>query len=436
MEGIFYMSKSKIKYYLIYVLCAVMPFHSMVIDKVIGAHTTGIVNLWRDLIVVTLVLLKKNIYLGRLQKISCLFIVWILLNAILSVAEGESTVYLIFNMARIYIVPVLLFIAASSLTLAKEQLAKIIKLMWQQGIILTIFGIFQMFVLGSTFLTNLGYGSNGQLNYTYYISGFYGFQRMVSTFSSANDCGLYLACLFVVSVLGRQYINSRHNGTYIIGTAIIYVGIILTFSRTALISATVTVILYYIRTKNHKVNLKRVLLYTSLMALVFIIAFSADKMYLNGRVMKMVQSSFTSTVRKTDASFVKHLEDLYLPIFNLIEHPFGYSFGTNGPVALSVLGRNNTHLVESSIWLIGYESGIVGVVLYYTPIVCFAVKMFFEKKKKLNGNISAAISLCVLLAFMTLPYCASFEMPFLMFLFMGLSFGYKNRLSRNEDMIL
>lgn len=430
------MSKSKIKYDLIYVLCAVMPLHSMLVDKIIGAHTTGVVNLWRDLIIILLLLLTNKIYLGELQKVSCLFIAWILIKAMLAVAENESTIYLIFNMARIYIMPVLLFIVASSLSLTKEQLASLVKLMWLQGIALTIFGIFQMFVLGSTFLTNLGYGSDGELNYTYYISGFYGFQRMVSTFSSPNDCGLYLACLFVVSALGRRYIKNKHSGTYIVGMAVIYVGIVLTFSRTALISATITVILYYIRTNNHKLYLKRILLYTSLMALVFIVAYSADKVYLDGRIARMIHSSFTSTVGKTDASFMKHLEDLYLPFFNLIEHPFGYSFGTNGPVALSVLGRSNTHLVESSIWLIGYESGLIGIILYYTPIIYFALKMFFEKKKELNGDISAAVALCVSFAFLTLPYCSSFEMPFLMFLFMGLSFGYKKRLIRkNEGML-
>lgn len=429
------MSKLKIKYNLIYVLCAIMPLHSMVVDKIIGAHTTGMVNLWRDLIIVVLVVFSRKLYLGNLQKFYCLFIGWILLKAIFAIAKDESTLYLIGNMARIYIMPVLLFLVTSSLTLTKEQYRKILQLMWLQGVLLTIFGMFQMFILGSTFLTNLGYGSNGQLNYTYYISGFFGFQRMVSTFSSANDCGLYLAGLFVVAVVGREYIESKYKRTYIIGLAVIYGGIILTFSRTSLIAATGTVVLYWVRTKEGKIDVNRVVLYTSLVVMMFIVAFTADKVYLDGRITRMIQSSFTSTVGKTDASFLKHLEDLYLPILNLIDHPFGYTFGTNGPVALSILERDKTHLVESSIWLIGYESGWIGVFLYFTPILYFAWKMIFEKKEALKGKVSAAIALCDLVAFMTLPYCASFEMPFLMFLFMGLDKGLGKHLSNSKEMI-
>lgn len=415
------MSKQIVKFRVIYLLCAIMPIHSMVIDKIIGAHTTGLVNLWRDLLIIGLAFFLQKIYLGKMQKFSCAFIGWILLKVLLSIAGNKAPVYLICNMARIYIMPVVLFIVTSSLTLSIKQYEKILQLMWLQGIFLTFFGMFQMFILGSSFLTNLGYGSNGQLNYTYYIAGFYGFQRMVSTFSSANDCGLYLAGLFVISFVGRKYIESKYKRTYIIGIAVIYGGIMLTFSRTSLIAATVTAFLYYIRTSNKKIKPSRVILYTSLIILMIIIAFLADKICIDGRIFRMIQSSFMSTVRKTDPSFIKHLEDQYLPIFNLLKCPFGYDFGTNGPVALSMLGRDKTHLVESSVWLIGYESGFIGVIFYFTPIFYFACKLLFGKTKKLKENIPAAIALCDLLAFMTLPYCASFEMPFLMFLFMGLN---------------
>lgn len=413
----------QIRFYVMFILCAIMPLHSMVIDKAIGNHTTGLINLWRDVLIFILLLIfvyKKN-RLRKFQKISIFCIFWILINAIISIPFSNTTIYLALNMSRIYIMPIILYLTVSSVSLSREQYSKLINLFWIQGVILTIFGIVQVFVLGSDFLINLGYGDNGSLNYTYYIGGFYGFQRMVSTFSSANDCGLYLSGLLTISIVSSEYIHEKLKKVYPIGLMIMFLGIVLTFSRTSIIAVTITAFVYFVRIAHKNVNLQSVKIYGTIFLALLIVGFGIDILFLNMRVSRMIASSFSSTVSKTDASFLKHLEDMYLPMFDVLKHPFGYWFGTNGPVALSYLGRSHTHLVESSYWLIGYELGFFGMILYFHPIFYFAYTYIFGKEKIVYENAACALAFCDCIAFLMLPYVASFEMPFLMFLFMGLN---------------
>lgn len=62
------MSKQIVKFRVIYLLCAIMPLHSMVIDKIIGAHTTGLVNLWRDLLIIGLAFFYKKYIWGKCKS--------------------------------------------------------------------------------------------------------------------------------------------------------------------------------------------------------------------------------------------------------------------------------------------------------------------------------------------------------------------------------
>lgn len=424
------MNKQKLQYRIIYILCAVMPLHSMVIDKVIGNHTAiGLINLWRDLLIVILMfsVLKASNKIKGIHLISFLGIIWIFFNVFIALLSKNTTTYLSLNMARIYIVPILLYLAVSNINLNGNQYSRLITLFWVQGVLLTLFGIFQVFVLGSSFLTDLGYGSNGALNYTYYIGGFYGYQRMVSTFSSANDCGLYLSGLFIISLIEGAHINEKYKKIYPVGLMIIYMGIILTFSRTSLIAVTLTGLVYYLKVGRQYINPRTIKKYCTIFLLFLVISIFIDAFCLNSRIVSMITSSITSTVTRSDLSFLKHLEDLYLPVFDLIKHPFGYGFGTNGPVALSVLGRENTHLVESSYWLIAYETGFIGLILYYSPIIYFAYLFIFGKKRIVEQNVAYAISFCNSLAYLMLPFVASFEMQFLLYLFMGLELAERKK---------
>ncbi|MBZ4291932.1 hypothetical protein LAJ53_15560, partial [Streptococcus pneumoniae] len=64
----------------------------------------------------------------------------------------------------------------------------------------------------------------------------------------------------------------------------------------------------------------------------------------------------------TDSSAVKHLEDLWLPLLKVIDYPLGLGFGNNGPIVLSLY--HSANLVESSIYLLAYDFGILGMFIY------------------------------------------------------------------------
>ena len=409
------------KYKLIFVLCLLMPLHSMLIDKIVGPRTTGLINLWRDFII-SVLFISGPIVISRKKKyISiCLCILWFVACALASSLSGRSMAYLVLNTARTYIMPMILFIALTGTYLSEDQYKNIARLMWLQGIALTFFGAFQVFVLGKQFLLGLGYGGGNQLSVSFYINGFYGFQRMVSTFSSPNDCGLYLSGLFIVSLISRSWIEQKYKKTYIFGMIIIFIGIILTFSRTSLLAVTITSLIYYFRSRKQRIKAKKILGYSVLVVVLFLLAVYMDNRFLGSRVVNMFSSSISSTIRKTDASFLKHIDDLILPAKNVIYHPLGYGMGLNGPVAVSALGESVAHAVESSIWLIGYDAGIIGVLLYYYPFVSLLRGVFSKRKSMIEQKIPAYLALCTTILFLTLPYCSSYESTFLMFLFAGL----------------
>ena len=252
---------------------------------------------------------------------------------------------------------------------------------------------------------------------------------MVGTFASPNNCALYLTQLFTVCWINKQRLKRWWKWSSVC-FVVMLIGIIATFSRSAWVSLLVVVVLHFII---HEPNKKRLFNWRSgaIGAGVLAVLWLLDLILLNSRMTNMIFSSIKGVVTLSDPSFRKHLEDFISPIKTIVQHPLGVGFGASGPIALSVLGRK-TPLVESSIWLVGYDMGIPGLIFYYSPYI-FAI-LGIVSKKNLCKRTAGYLALATVIIFSILPLHQNVESTFLTFMFIGLSFNPGLSLRENEDL--
>lgn len=94
-----------------------------------------------------------------------------------------------------------------------------------------------------------------------------------------------------------------------------------------------------------------------------------------------------------------------------------FHFGLNGPMAEEFI--TNPTKVESSFYLMKYELGSLGALLYFSPYFAIIIKTVFNRKHY-PYFVPAAVSIAILTSYIFLPNVQTFEVPFYCFLFMGL----------------
>ena len=420
-----------IKMILLWILIIGMPLHTMLVDKVIAemVFAGNLVNLWRDVII--LFFLACAVWLRWRETLLSKTGIWIL-----SIIGAMGLFWLFSpvpfmlktNILRIYVIPMLMVLVMRTFFVDEALYDKILRVLLLQGTAITLFGLLQVFVLGESFLTAIGYGTSEGLHHSFYIGGWRGSQRMVGTFASPNNCALYLTQLFTVCWINRHRLKGwwKWSGICFV---VMLIGIVATFSRSAWVSLFVVVVLHFIIHEPNKkclLNWRSVAVAAGVLAVLWLL----DLVLLKSRMTNMIFSSIKGVVTLSDPSFRKHLEDFVFPIKTILQHPLGVGFGASGPIALSVLG-SGTPLVESSIWLVGYDMGIPGLIMYYSPYI-FAI-LGIISKKNVCKRTAGYLALATAVIFSILPLHQNVESTFLTFMFIGLSLNPRLSLQTNGD---
>lgn len=415
------MSKKELTNKLLLILIVFMPLHTMLVDKFFGStifSLGGLLNIWRDVIILLLFLYTLYTQRGmlrnnRFNNIIFAAIATLMICMIVSPAPfGHKA-----NILRIYVIPMLMVPIMLSVKMEKDFYEKIIRLLFVQGIGLSLFGYFQTFILGEEFLINLGYGTDGYLHYSFYIGGWYGFQRLVSTFASPNNCALYLLQIFIISFVNKDVLESKWKWTKV-GLGIIGLGIVATFSRSSWLALGTCLVIYTFFIAKRKIK-KYDMLFLLAMPIALVLLVVVDFKVLNSRMINMISSSISGVVNKTDASFLMHFQDVIFPIKDMIKHPFGLGFAMSGPIALAIIGEG-VELVESAVWLTGYDAGIIGLLLYFLPYA-LVIAYYCFKRRALEKNTAGYVALATMMVFLLLPLHQNIESTFLVYLFIGLS---------------
>lgn len=397
-------------------LLFIMPLHYYIC--VLLFKDTTIDNIFRDFIIIVLFFVFLNDARFRIKRNSwivffnCIILVtYALISYVLWQYEGT------FNILRTYLIPMLFFFVASSYNFTKKEFEIVQKLIVIELTIIATYGFIQAFVLGDDFAIKLGYPSvDGFLSSSsFYIGGFFGYQRNIGTFVSPNVCGALLSVALIVHLLDeKKYIEKKR---WIV-SGLLIVGILGTLSRSAILGFICAVVFFlYISGKlfqTKKVKKKFVWIIPGAFVFCAIVIY-IDNRYLNGMFFKMVNSSFMGTVTGTDLSMLGHINDLFAPIDIILKHPLGLGFGINGPMALESM--DNANAVESSIYLMVYEIGILPAFLFFVPYI----RVIFDtiKNPKYKYYIPALVNIMIIVTYFLLPNVQTYEILFYSYMYMG-----------------
>lgn len=401
----------KIGYTLFLILLVLMPMHTLIFSRILAS--IKILSLWRDLAIVVLVILAiKGKLKNNILDISILLVVLFIITYTLISGRLSSL-----NTARTYCVPIAIYFYTRNRRFSDHEIDKILKTLMITAAVIAVWGISQAFVLGPSIMFKLGYASNGNrfTSTAFYING-WSQQRVIGTFSAPNACGAYFAVMLVVLWYFRNWIKNQK--LYWVCLILVSIGLIGTFSRSAWIGCTLG-LMFFNRKKIHITKkMTRFIGMAAIVMVVGLVVLSRTSIYQT--MYSMFVSHVGNTVSQQDASFIFHIQQLYKPMEDLFQHPFGLGFGTNGSIALAHLSLEQTHQVESSIWVMGYELGIIGLLVYYFPYVYILVH-FGKQKNNEFATCAAKVCICTLMTYLVLPSVQNYEAPFYVMLFAGLA---------------
>lgn len=414
--------KDDLLYWSLVALILYMPFHYYLCELLISF--TNIDNIVRDgviLFLTALVFFKRESF----TKLQCILVT---ASGIMLAGLGLTSAILnrcfpILNILRTYLIPLLIFFVSRSVSMTKERFSRLNLFLFAELAIVAIYGFFQAFFLTDDFLIALGYPNDGEyLDYTFYISYYWGHQRALGTFVSANICGVILS----IGLCALLYTDRSHSFRwYYIWGLLLMIGLVTTFSRSSWLGfAGATGFCLLLRkswTRLSKKTIKR----AGILVLTAGILLLLDWVVFDSLVLKMFLSQTLRTFTGTDPSANAHADHLLtppeLPLFP--EQTDGSlplwltQFGKNGPMAAEFIA--NPTKVESSYYLMCYEVGIVGTLIYFAPYINTIVQTI-RNRKAYPYFVPAAVVITVLVSYVFLPNVQTFEIPFYCFMFMGL----------------
>lgn len=411
---------------LIYILVAIMPLHVFIFNLV----DNRILALWRDLVLIFLVLVILITRYGkiRLDNISkCIFIasIFCLVHALLF-HDPKMSVGIWGNTLRVYLMPFYVYIIVINLRLKKSDVLSLKKIYVYESIAINLFGIIQQLFIGTSFIKFMGYRRAS-------ITFATGLQRNIGLFDSANIMAIYLIFSLILAweikddIRGKKFILSS-----------LMIGFILTFSFTGYIVLFAVLFLHILLvSKNTGAILIRIIKYVILTALIILSGVIVDKLFFNSfvfvqvsrRVIDFFSALYSDNLYSmTTSSAAVHLLSITKPISVLKDNFWGMGFSVG---TFMVLGRVDvlTYAVESSVFTILYDFGIISGMMYLLP---FLKLLFAKMNTKTNAAISVKLLLfSILFYFISLPIVQSYELRFFVFFFAGV--GYISRRENFDD---
>lgn len=407
---------NKTRYVLFILFISILPLQHMVFSVMLG--NIGLLKYLKDIILVILimdmiffVISNKKLKINLVDLSSIFFMIFLILYTIFSTNKIAS-IYMI----RIYSFPIFFYYVLKYSNFNIVQFRKCISYLLNYTCILSLFGIYQALILGDKFLINLGYGD--RLPYAFYISGLLNFQRVASTFASPNNFAFFIGIVIFISISNINILKPINKFVYI-KIFIVVLALVLTFSRTAWIALLFTISIYYYKNINFS-KLVKVLIGIAIgTGIMYII----DLLVLNGVMFRNVEHLITRTASMEDTSIIGHIDSLYESFYIASKNLLGTGFGINGPKASQF--TSNPYLVESSYFLIMYEVGIFGAIVYFSIYVFQYMYLNIREINKFPLDINLfrqgkCIITYILIMYLTLPNVQETEPVLYIFMLIGI----------------
>lgn len=416
--------------WLLALLIILLPYHTM--GTYILKDNLPFIKFWKECIIGILFILflvniiqdyKKDKHIYRPNIFEIIVLAFILVE-IFYICISHN-IYQAAYIGRIYFMPLLLIPVVRCMEMTKGYLNKLLKLVMANTVLLSLWGLIQCQFLGDRFLMKLGYATTKKwgplrLNDEFYLAKLGDFQRLVSTFAAPNTCGLYLAIVLIVILFLYKKLKINKGFAYVT-IGITAVSLIVTFSRTSWIAVCIGLLVYsFSMIKWTKYKLLKVMKIASIILLVVVLL---DGIFLSFNITMAIVHLLVSTINGNDSSMNGHINSYIISIKNIFMHPLGMGMGENGPRALVFMKKPN--LTESAYFLMAYEVGIIGSILYfgsYIKVLFDNLREFKQKRNKGRLFISAVI-LVVLTGFLALPFVQDFEILVFVFIIMALQYN-------------
>ena len=353
------------KIFLLKLLIVVLTINYMVITIIMNDMT--ILKYSRDIILIAMLGLCVA-GSGLTIKRRSIFYVLILVFGLIALLRADSMSLGVACFRR-YMFPIGMFIAVTKMhSITKEQNFKdFLKFVLVFFAIISVWGVFQAWVLGDEFLMKLGYPTaylnqykRVMLKHSFYFGGL-GIQRVVSTISNSNICGLILgsSMLFLISGYKVLPFSNKMKIALLVGIA---AGYLLTFSRSnflALLFVAVFIAFKYIPYKKQILLAGIALLGVGV--LLFVIQGSDGIIY---KLFEWVQDS----LNLTDTS-VAGRSGIWTEALQVIrDNPLGLGFGHVGSIAMDA--KASYYLsCENSYLAMAVDFGIIGALIYVSFMI-------------------------------------------------------------------
>lgn len=379
------------------VILAVIPFHAFLTvwaASVFGHYT--LVRLWKEVILVLLLfaafyLVSQRIELWREMRRSRLFkllaayvIVQVLLGLagyarhdVNRVALGEGLIQDLRLVGMFFVA----WVAASYSPWLRQHWQKLLLV---PAAIVIAFGLLQITVLPTNFLTHFGYGAQTIKPYEL-VDQNSGFVRIQSTLRGPNPFGAYL--VVVISALAALLISKKLRKNIPDGSMWWFLLISLaslivlyySYSRSAILGLILSVaVIAWFSIRNE--NVKRWLLIAAAAAIVLfggLVLIFRHNTYFEDTVFHSSQLSHSKTSSNQDRTSA-----LEGGIHDVIHQPLGRGAGSAGPA--SVHNNHPPRIAENYFLQIGQEAGWLGLAIFIA-IYYYVAKGLWERRNDPDG---------------------------------------------------
>ena len=343
-----------------------LPFHSLAmrmldVDLHLPQWALSVASVWKEFVLI--LLLTRLLVIGavRRRKISSLDLL-IALYALLGlpyIFVSSSLTSGFYGFRGTY-EPFAFYLVGRMLPYRPPVLKRLLRYLLLVAILLSIFGLYQAYVLGERFLWKYRAeaGAPDGSHFTR-IAGLFVI-RVSSTFTSPNQMGLYLAILTLILV--SLLLHGASRPTRAIPIILVFMVVLLaTTSRSswlALATGLCLIVLLRKRIKVTSIALAAVLL---VLLIPFLLKFN-------------VFAYVGETLSLTDTSAAGKIPSILSGLSFVYRNPLGIGLGMAGPRSRRFTGVLGPHS-ENYFVLLAMEVGVVGLALYLAIICAVSIRL-------------------------------------------------------------
>ncbi len=386
--------------FLIIVLLPLHPFLSTWLGTSIGPLLLW--KSWKELLIVSTLIsliifvlmangkIKKQIFTNKIILLILSFAVLCTVSTFIALINGADKEAIVAGSLiglRYFALFVLAYITISIYTPSRQSLEKrAMHFLVIVGVLLSILGAIQVFLLPKMFLAGFGYDALFTIPPFLLVDDNPNALRAFATLRGPNDYGAYLIMSFIATLA----LFHRYKYKAVAALGIILVGILLSASRSAFIGLVVATVVYVVVkdgiTWIRKFSTKQLtLVFTALLTSMVLLAYISVT-YAPLRL--AVFHSSPSDAHLFEGSTEAHFNSTYEGMKRIDDNALGCGMGCAGPASYY---SDTPRISENYYVQIAEEVGVFGVLIWLTIFV-LVMKQLYEIYKS-NGSEIALVLL-------------------------------------------